>query len=260
MNKKLSTLDELIEQGQIILGGIQYVKPPRNVMRLYSVYSLADSTLYYDWKNRTESFVHRLNDSFYLNKLQALIKSFEEEHFNPSCLKDILGLLKSLREDIDIQSMPHDNTIQTNSKKVFIVHGHSELHISQTESFLQRLGFEPVILRDQPSQGQTIIEKLESYTDVTFAIVLYTSCDKGGKNEDNANMKPRARQNVVFEHGYLNARLGRNRVCALVEEGVEIPSDLDGVVYICIDKKNFWKYEVAKEMKASGLDVDLNRL
>ena len=260
MNKNTKTLDELIEQGQVILKGIQYVKPPKGVLRLYSVHSLADTTLYYDWKNLTESFVYRLNDSFYLNKLQELIKSLEEDHFNPNILKDIIGLLKSLRKDIEDQSKPSDKIIPLNSNKVFIVHGHSELHISQTESFLQRLGFDPIILRDQPSQGQTIIEKLENYTDVAFAIVLYTGCDKGCKNEDNAIIKPRARQNVVFEHGYLNARLGRNRVCALVEEGVEIPSDLAGIVYISIDKKSSWKFEVAKEMKASGLNVDLNRI
>lgn len=146
------------------------------------------------------------------------------------------------------------------SNKVFVVHGHSELLIAKTESFLQRLGFEPIILRNQANQGQTIIEKLESYTDVPFAIVLYTACDQGRLNDDSEPLKPRARQNVVFEHGYLNAKLGRNRVCALVEEGVEYPGDLSGVVYIPIDPNGAWMYSVAKEMKAAGLNVDKNKL
>ncbi len=43
----------------------------------------------------------------------------------------------------------------------------------------------------------------------------------------------RARQNVVFfEHGYLISKLGRNNVCALVKQSVEIPNDISGIVYI----------------------------
>ena len=36
----------------------------------------------------------------------------------------------------------------------------------------------------------------------------------------DTDLKPRARQNVVFEHGYLIGKLGRNKVCALVKEEV----------------------------------------
>ena len=69
--------------------------------------------------------------------------------------------------------------------------------------------------------------------------------------------KRRARQNVVFEHGYLIAKLGRNRVCAIVEDNVEIPSDLDGVVYI---PKNGFEKELCRELKNVGLDVDANKM
>ena len=63
---------------------------------------------------------------------------------------------------------------------------------------------------------------------------------------------------MVFEHGYLSAKLGRNHVCALVEPGIEVPSDLAGVVYIQLSGP--WEYMTAKEMKQAGLDVDLNKL
>ena len=152
------------------------------------------------------------------------------------------------------------NKAKINNSKVFIVHGHSELLLSQTESFLLKLGFDPIILRNQANQGQTIIEKLESNSDVAFAIVLYTGCDHGSLNDAKAELKPRARQNVVFEHGYLNAKLGRNRVCALVEKGVEYPGDLSGVVYIPIDENGAWKLRVAREMMEVGLDIDFKRV
>jgi predicted nucleotide-binding protein len=34
----------------------------------------------------------------------------------------------------------------------------------------------------------------------------------------------RARQNVVFEHGYLIGKLGRSRVSAIIKDVVEIPN------------------------------------
>lgn len=63
---------------------------------------------------------------------------------------------------------------------------------------------------------------------------------------------------MVFEHGYLSAKLGRNRVCALVEPGIEVPGDLAGVVYIQLS--GTWEYMLAKEMKQAGLEIDLNLL
>lgn len=71
--------------------------------------------------------------------------------------------------------------------------------------------------------------------------------------------RPRARQNVVFELGYFIGRLGRNRVCALYREGVEIPSDYSGVLYIKLDEAGGWRLALAKEMKAAELPVDMNR-
>ncbi len=69
---------------------------------------------------------------------------------------------------------------------------------------------------------------------------------------------PRARQNVVLEHGYLMGKLGRSKVCALVKGDVEIPNDISGVVYISMDDAGAWKFAVAKEMKAAGYDIDMN--
>jgi len=116
-----------------------------------------------------------------------------------------------------------------------------------------------IILREQPNKGRTLIEKFEDYADVGFAIVLLTPDDKGGpKNCGASDLKPRARQNVVFELGYFIGRLGRNRVCALYLEGVEIPSDYSGVVYTKMDPSGAWRLEIAKELKAAGFSVDMN--
>ena len=49
-------------------------------------------------------------------------------------------------------------------------------------------------------------------------------------------------------------------MCALYKNDVELPSDFDGVVYISLDSANSWKFSLAKEMKAAGLKIDMNKV
>lgn len=168
-----------------------------------------------------------------------------------------LKLIPTIVPDANLIPVPKE---KNQSKRVFIVHGHSEAVRVNVELLIKELGFEPIVLFKRPNMGATIIEKLEREMEqVAFAIVLYTKCDEG-RNIDEPELKPRARQNVVFEHGMMCGLIGRKKVAALVESGVEIPGDLSGVVYIDLDSKEAWKLELAKEMKAAGLDVDMNKL
>ena len=144
--------------------------------------------------------------------------------------------------------------------KTFLVHGRDGGILEGTARFLEKLGVPPIILHEQPDQGRTIIEKFVDYSDVAFAVVLLTSDDRGSlADEKYEEQKPRARQNVIFELGYFIGKLGRNRVCALYREGVEIPSDYAGVLFVPLDDGGAWKLKLAKEMKAAGLDIDMNR-
>lgn len=155
-------------------------------------------------------------------------------------------------EEETIRSSKTDNM-------VFVVHGHDEGAKQTVARFLEQCGFVAVILHEQADGGRTIIEKIEQYADVVFAIVLYTPCDIGReKNEKRGT--PRARQNVVFEHGYLIAKLGRERVCALVKQGVQTPGDIAGVVYKPMDSAGAWKTEILREMKSAGVVVDASKL
>jgi len=146
------------------------------------------------------------------------------------------------------------------SKKVFIVHGHDEGSRESTARFVEKLGLSAIILHEQPSKGKTIIEKFEDYADVGFAIVLLTPDDVGAPSASPNKLLPRARQNVIFELGYFIGKLGRGHVAALYIEGVEIPSDYQGVIYVLFDKSGAWKYELAKELKTVWSDIDLSKL
>ena len=118
-----------------------------------------------------------------------------------------------------------------------------------------------MILHEQPNRGRTIIEKFLDYADVAYALVLLTADDRGGSvSEPLDTHKLRARQNVILELGFFVGRLGRERVAAIYESGVEIPSDYSGVLFIPFDSGGIWQYQAAKEMKAAGLKVDLNSI
>ena len=149
----------------------------------------------------------------------------------------------------------------TNHKPVFIVHGHDHETRDDVSKFVSNWGLTPTILDEQPNKGRTIIEKFEDLAnDVGFAIVLLTPDDVGSSVKDTANLKPRARQNVIFELGYFLKAVGRPKVCILYKEGVELPSDIHGILYVHMDDAGEWRQKVIKEMEAVGLLIDANEI
>ena len=154
-----------------------------------------------------------------------------------------------------------DTPQATFGDEVFIVHGHDDEAKEMVARFVENLGIEATILHEQANRGQTIPEKFEEHAgEAGFAIILLTPDDVGASQDEANNLKPRARQNVVLELGYFWGRLGRERVCVLYKEGVELPSDIHGILYVPMDSSNGWQLQLAKEMKQAGLPVDLNRL
>ena len=149
---------------------------------------------------------------------------------------------------------------QPDSRKVFVVHGRDNEAKHAVARFLERLNLHPVILHEQPNKGLTIIEKFEANSDVAFAVVLLTPDDTGKSKSEKGKLRPRARQNVVFELGFFFGRLGRRRVCALHKGGIELPSDVDGVIYVPYDEHDGWKTKLAQEIKECGINIDMNRI
>jgi predicted nucleotide-binding protein len=152
------------------------------------------------------------------------------------------------------RSLEPANRPLLSNNKVFIVHGQDDRARLEMSRYVESLGLEAIVLHEQASSGKTIIEKIEAYSDVGFAVVLYTPCDSGRRSIASVE-RPRARQNVVFEHGYLIGKLGRPRVCALVKGDVETPNDISGIVYISMDDFGGWKEPLKREMKTNGYNL-----
>jgi len=138
--------------------------------------------------------------------------------------------------------------------KVFIVHGHDTETLEQIREFLLGIEIKPIILFEEADQGDTIIEKLERCCrEADFAIVLFTPDDFGYSKENLTEVRPRARQNVIFELGFMVARLGRRRVRVLYQHGVEIPTDFMGVLYVEMDTSGKWRANLMRELEDTGI-------
>lgn len=258
-NPLKAKVDEFIERGEDI--GKKEFHPANSSS--YVFFSYVGGPLYDVWMREINIFKERyLKGHPLYDDISTTYSSYQK---NPSSHKEMMAHLRALSTDADFfTSNPgqlHDKEKSDISNKIFIVHGHDDAAKQEMARTLERLGFEAIILHEQPDEGRTIIQKFEDYADVGFAVILYTECDLGrAKNAPKDSEKYRARQNVVFEHGFFVGKLGRDHVCALVKGDVEIPGDLSGIIYISMDEGDSWKFSLAKNMKAVGLPVDMNRL
>jgi predicted nucleotide-binding protein len=167
---------------------------------------------------------------------------------------ELIPLSEEIRGRLDMR--PDETEIS--KRRVFIVHGQDELARETVARYLEKLHLDVIILHEQVSQGMTIIEKLEKYSDVGFAVVLLTPDDEGRRAVEGEVLKPRTRQNVVLELGYFVGRIGRNRVLALHAGSIELPSDYLGVVFVTLDAGGGWRLTLAKELRNAGFPIDMN--
>lgn len=180
----------------------------------------------------------------------------------------MLNLFNTMLEEFKLSGLyENDNTAQEGrveySNEVFIVHGHDEAMKQSVARIIEKMGLDPIILHEKPSGGKTIIEKFTDYSNVSFAIILLSPDDIAyPKAKSPEDAKLRARQNVIFELGFFIGKLGRNRVIALYQEenDFEMPSDYSGVLYTLYDNSGRWQFDLVRELKACGYNVDANEL
>jgi predicted nucleotide-binding protein len=224
------------------------------------------------WKDRTI----RMLKSVIVNEELELFAQIERDTWE----EDVLAYEKMLEEiKLGINENPEFFLIQNQldspqkpttgkrsqqkgiSNKVFVVHGHDSLAKTEVARTLEKIDLEAIILHEQANEGKTVIEKFErDASQVSFAVILMTPDDIGYPNNKEKEAKARARQNVVLELGYFSGILGRSNVCVLYKNGVELPSDYLGVIYVPFDKEGAWKFNLCKELKQAGLEVDMNKL
>ena len=171
-------------------------------------------------------------------------------------LKDGISGLEGILERLDLYTELKSKSRPKSAfgNDVFIVHGHDATAKLAVESFVRKFDLNPIILNEKANEGQTIIEKFEEHAgQAGYAIILLTPDDVGALKDEKDQLKPRARQNVILELGYFLGALGRKRVCVLHKEGVELPSDIHGILYVPMDNSEGWKWKLSQEMKHARL-------
>ncbi len=186
-------------------------------------------------------------------------KRFQQEvQGHIASLEGIVQRLELIPEPTEISNAQENKQAKPEfGSDIFIVHGRDNSTKDTVARFIEKLGLDAVILHEKPNAGKTLIEKFEKFSNVGFAIILMTPDDVGSLASNPKNLKPRSRQNVIFELGYFIGKIGRERVCALYAKDVELPSDYEGVAFIPMESD--WRLSVAKEIKAAGIDIDMNK-
>ncbi|MBB1033150.1 nucleotide-binding protein [Dietzia sp. CQ4] len=182
----------------------------------------------------------------------------------PEVIADIsekLRVLSAVEDRLDVYALGSSNPTPEDlpvDAPIFLVHGHDIQRRETVRRFLDTVtDRDIVVLADQANRGQDILGKLLSHAQrAVFAVVLLTPDDEG-RNHGSGTTSPRARQNVVFELGLFIGLLGRDKVAALNEPSIELPTDFSGVAYIKVDGES-WQFELARELKAAGINVSLD--
>ena len=215
--------------------------------------------------DKTEfGYLTRVDELYILNSSkhnENIIENVTTYNITDDIMEEVESILENKINKTENKTENKTTIIEEkNSDKIFIVHGHDDSAKNELARFIERIGLKAIILHEQANGGNTIIEKIEEYANtVGFAIILYTACDKGKSKKDD-DLKDRARQNVVFEHGYFVGKLGRNRVIALNKENMETPSDINGVIYIPMDSNEGWQTKILQELIKAGYTIDANNI
>ena len=221
-------------------------------------------------------YINFYHDDLTVPEMQQIIDSGDTLPDNATYQSDMaesISSLEGIRDRLELfvvldtsQSTYSNNKVPENpicnlGDDVFIVHGHDEAAKHTIAGFVRAFDLNPIILDEKANEGQTIIEKFEAHAgQAGYAIVLLTPDDVGAPKGEQEQPKPRARQNVILELGYFLGALGREQVCVLHKEKVELPSDIHGILYVSMDSNEGWKFKLAREMKQAGLPIDLNKL
>jgi predicted nucleotide-binding protein len=83
--------------------------------------------------------------------------------------------------------------------------------------------------------------------------VLLTPDDEGFVAGKPDAKRYRARQNVVLELGMVLGKVGRRRVAILYKNSVELPSDINGLIYIPFQERvDEVRNNLFKELRGAG--------
>ena len=151
----------------------------------------------------------------------------------------ILTPMSTLKRDLDyIFEVRANSRIgerkaeELKKESIFISHGSSKEWYKVQMHIEKELGISTIELAQQPNIGRTILQKLNEESEKCGASIIVMTGDDL-INEDEV----RVRENVLHEIGFFQGKFGLDKVVLLHEDGVNIPSNIHGLVYIPFPKE-----------------------
>ena len=133
--------------------------------------------------------------------------------------------------DESVSDEPDKPDVTTARKnRVFITHGKDRKILAQVKEIVAFGKFEPVVALEHETGAKPVPEKVMDDMRTCGAAVIHVSTEGVLLNE-KGNQIPRINENVLIEIGAAMALYG-NKFVLLVEEGVALPSNLQGL-YVC---------------------------
>jgi predicted nucleotide-binding protein len=176
---------------------------------------------------------------------------------NDRTVKSIFDLAQKLKklspEEIEkeIESVkPKQQHKSSGGGQIFIGHGRNKVWARVQLYLRDELDLKTLTFEDESRTSETIVNIIEDFLNKSsFAILILTAED------ETADGKSRARQNVIHEAGLFQGRLGFDKVIILKQEGVEDFSNIDGLQYISFSDNNIEQcfYELQRKLKKIGL-------
>ena len=162
-------------------------------------------------------------------------------------------------QPVSLSSMQHVSSQQVSRVGVLIIHERDEDVEKALSQFIRRLGFELLLITESTDGIKASIERLGQQTQIGFAMLLASAEDIAGAQALDQPLSPAARRSA-FDMGFCCGKIGPDRVCVLHLSSAGLFHDENGVNYIPIDAAEGWQIQLAKQLKRSGLDVDMNKV
>lgn len=178
----------------------------------------------------------------YLQRFAIVKKALRAQIDNLDLLLNQLPLLEN-------HSKIPDKFKKQPKKECILIHGHDKTFTLQVDKYLRdSFDLKAIIVEDEHDRHASLLLKFASLSEADFAVALWTADDLGGTvNSPMESYKERARQNVIFETGFLMGKLDINKVIVILEHGVEKPSNMGG--FVCIPRSD-WKDRLRKNVEA----------
>ncbi|WP_165983777.1 TIR domain-containing protein [Macrococcus bovicus] len=184
----------------------------------------------------------------------------ESQHLAKTFKKRLLKL-REVAKDLDAERESEVSVIASQNcnekeNKIFIVHGHDGSFKHEVARIIEKQGIKVSILAELSNRHKTILDKfIDEIESCRVAIILYTP-------DDLLDDSYQARPNVIFEHGYAIAKLGRENVIMMKkadDKNLELHSDIHGVLYTNANDGG-WKLELLKELRDIGFELNIDNI